>query len=81
MARFPSIDAAVDFLTTFNGFHINLSLTMELPDDNKILFIGMEIIKNETKIETKVCRKPTNTVLLLHFQSHTDKCYKAYSKQ
>ena len=49
---------------------------MELPIDNKIPFIGIEIIKNRTKIDTQVYRKPTNTGLLLHFHSHTDKRYK-----
>ena len=44
--------------------------------DNKIPFIGTEIGKNGTKLETQVYRKPTNTGLLLHFQSHTDKHYK-----
>ena len=69
-------DAAVDFLTTLNSLHPSLSFTMELPVDNKISFIGIEIIKNRTKIDTQVYRKPTNTGLLLHFQSHTDKRYK-----
>jgi len=49
---------------------------MELPVDNRISFIGIEIIKNRTKIDTQVYRKPKNTGLLLHFQSHTDKRYK-----
>ena len=49
---------------------------MELPVDNKISFIGIEIIKNRTKIDSQVYRKPTNTGLLLHFHSHTDKRYK-----
>ena len=49
---------------------------MELPVDNKISFIGIEIIKNRTKIDTQVYRKPTNTGFLLHFRSHTDKRYK-----
>ena len=44
--------------------------------DNKIHFIGIEIVKNGTKLETQVYRKPTNTGLPLHFQSHTDKRYK-----
>ena len=41
-----------------------------------IPFIGIEIIKNGTKIETHVYRKATNTGLPLHFKSHTDKRYK-----
>ena len=75
LARMPSTDAAVDFLTTLNSLHPSLSFTMELPVDNKISFIGIVIIKNRTKIDTQVYRKPTNTGLLLHFQSHTDKRY------
>ena len=35
-----------------------------------IPFIGIDIIKNGTELETCVYRKPTNTGLLLHFQSH-----------
>ena len=30
----------------------------------------------QRKLETRVYRKPTNTGLLLHFNSHTDKRYK-----
>ena len=48
----------------------------ELPTDNRIPFIGIEIIKNGTELETRVYRKPTSTGLLLHFQSHVDKRYK-----
>ena len=53
-----------------------MKFTMELPADNMIPFIGIEIIKNGTELETHVYRKPTNTGLLLHFQSHVEKCYK-----
>ena len=49
---------------------------MELPVDDRIPFIGIDITKNGTKLETRVYRKPTNTGLLLHFHSHTDKRYK-----
>ena len=35
-----------------------------------IPFIGIDIIKNGTELETCVYRKPTNTGLLLHFQIH-----------
>ncbi|XP_078368997.1 uncharacterized protein LOC144652976 [Oculina patagonica] len=76
LARMPSTEAATEFLTTLNGLHPNLSFTMELPVNNKIPFIGMDIIMNGTRLETAVYRKPTNTGLLLHFHSHTDKRYK-----
>ena len=69
-------DAAADFLATLNGLHPSLKFTMELPSENTIPFIGIQIIKNGTELETRVYRKPTNTGLLLHFQSHVDKRYK-----
>ena len=77
LARMPSATAvAAEFLSTLNGLHPSLTFTMELPVDNKIPFIGIEIVKNGTKLETQVYRKSTNTGLLLHFQSHTDKRYR-----
>ena len=76
LARMPNTDAATMFLTTLNGLHPSLSFTMELPVDDRIPFIGIDIIKNGSKLETRVYRKPTNTGLLLHFNSHTDKRYK-----
>ena len=76
LVRVPNTDAAADFLTTLNGLHPSLKFTMELPSDSMIPFIGIEIIKNGTELETRVYRKPTNTGLLLHFQSHVDKRYK-----
>ena len=72
----PSADVAAEFLSTLNGLHPSLTFTMELPVDNKIPFIGIEIVKSGTKLETQVYRKPTNTGLLRHYQSHTDKRYK-----
>ena len=50
--------------------------TMELSNNDSIPFIGTLITKNGNKLETQVYRKPTNTGLLLHFQSHTDLRYK-----
>ena len=76
LARMPSTVAAADFLTTLNGLHLSLKFTMELLADNMIPFIGIEIIKNGTELETCVYRRPTNTGLLLHFHSHEVKRYK-----
>ena len=76
LARMPNTNAAADFLATLNGLHPSLKFTMELPSENMIPFIGIQIIKNGTELETHVYRKPTNTSLLLHFQSHVDKRYK-----
>ena len=50
LARMPSTIAAADFLTTLNGLHPNLKFRVELPTDNMIPFIGIEIIKNGTEL-------------------------------
>ena len=73
----PDVKAAENFLTTLNYSHSDLKFTMELAVDNKISFLGMDIIKNGNKLDTSVYRKPTNTGLLLHFDSHVDKQYKS----
>lgn len=73
LARMSNTDAATKFLSTLNGLHPSLLFTMELPVDDRIPFIGIDIIKNGTKLETQVYRKPTNIGLLLHFHSHTNK--------
>ena len=76
LVKMPSTEAASAFLTTLNGLHPSMKFTMELPVSDKIPFIGIEILKSGTKFQTQVYRKPTNTGLLLHFHSHTDKRYK-----
>ena len=76
LARMPNTDAATIILPTLNGLHPSLTFTMEPPVDDRIPFVGIEIIKNGTKLEIEVYRKSINTGLLLHFHSHTDKRYK-----
>ena len=61
LARTPNADAAA---TPQSNFYDGAS------GGKKIPFIGIEIVKNGTKLETQDHRKPTNTI---HFQSHTDK--------
>ena len=70
------VPAAEAFLSTLNNCHPSISFTMELSSDNKLTFVGMEVLKEGCKLETSVYRKPTNTGLLLHHQSHVDKRYK-----
>ena len=75
--RIPNTDASTEFLTSlYLTPPPSLTFTMELSENAMIPFIGIEIIENGTKIETQVYRKATNTGLLLHFKSHTDKRYK-----
>jgi len=72
----PGIDAAESFLDVLNGLHPSIHFTMELSSNDSIPFIGTLITKNGNKLKTQVYRKPTNTGLLLHSQSHTDLRYK-----
>ena len=69
----PDVQAASTFLSTLNEIHPSISFTMEL---EKLPFLGMEIIRNITRLDRKVYRKPTDTGLLLHYHSHVDMKYK-----
>ena len=39
-------------------------------------FLGIQLLNRSPQIETKVYAKPTNSGLLLHYQSHVDNRYK-----
>ncbi|PFX21316.1 Carboxypeptidase N subunit 2 [Stylophora pistillata] len=71
-----SVQAAEDLLSTLNSCQPSIHFTMELASGNKLPFVGMEVLKKGCKLETSVYRKPTNTGLLPHHQSHVDKRYK-----
>ena len=71
-----NMPAAEDFLSTLNSCHPSINFTMELASEGKLPFIGMEVLKRGCRLETGVYRKPTNTGLLLHHQSHVDERYK-----
>ena len=45
-------------------------------NNNKLPFMGMELIKIGKQLKTCVYRKTTNRGLLLHYQSHVDVRYK-----
>ena len=53
-----------------------MSFTKELASNNRLPFLGIEIIKEHCQLKTRVHRKATNTGLLLHYQSHVDSRYK-----
>lgn len=58
LARMPITNATTMFRTILNGLHPSLPLTftMELPVNNRICFICIEIIKNGAELETQVDR-------------------------
>ena len=64
------------FLVTLNNCHPSISFTMEIATNGNLPFVGIEICKKGCKLVTSVNRKPENTGLLLHHQSHVDNRYK-----
>ena len=45
---------------------------MEIEKDGMLPFLGTQVLNRAPQMETKVYVKPTNTGLLVHFQSHVD---------
>ena len=76
LAAVKDISTATTFLATLNEAHPAISFTMEVANNNKLPFIGMELTKTGKRLETCVYRKTTNKGLLLHYQSHVDARYK-----
>ena len=72
----PNVETAEAFLSTLNDSPPSISFTMELATNGKLPFLGLEIVKLMSRLETKVYKKPTDTGLLLHYQSHFDVRYK-----
>jgi len=68
----PDIPTAADFLNTLNHAHSAVSFTMEIEKDGMLPFLGIQLLNRAPQVETKVYVKPTNTGLLLHYQSHFD---------
>ena len=69
----PNTESATDFLQVLNNMHPTLSFTMELEHDGSIPFLGTVLTRcGSGTLTTEVYRKPTDTGLLLHFQSHVD---------
>ena len=72
----PNTESATDFLQVLNSVHPSLSFTMELEHDGSLPFLGTVLTRCGGTLTTEVYRKPTDTGLLLHFQSHIDGRYK-----
>ena len=72
----PNVETDEAFLSTLNDSHLSIKFNMELAENGKLPFLGVEIVKHMSHLETKVYKKPTDTGLLLHYQSHVDVLYK-----
>ncbi|XP_068706113.1 uncharacterized protein [Montipora foliosa] len=76
LAMVRDLSDATDLLACLNEAHPSIQFTMEIATNDRLPFIGMEIIKIDGSLETRVYRKKTNKGLLLHYQSHVDSRYK-----
>lgn len=72
----PNIATASNFLDTLNKAHSSVKFTMETECNGMLPFLGIQLLNRSPQIETKVYVKPTNSSLLLHYQSHVDNRYK-----
>ena len=68
----PNITTATDFLNTLNHAHPSVNFTMGIEKDGMLPFLGTQLLNRAPQIETTVYVKPTNTGLLVHYQSHVD---------
>ena len=71
----PEVETASEFLTTLNNSLPSTDFTMELEENGRLPFLGLKIIKNGLRLDTKVYKRPTDTGLLLHY-SHVNRRYK-----
>ena len=66
----PDTTSAATFVQVLNNCHSSVKFTMETVSNGVLPFLGMQIFNRAPHIETKVYVTPTNTGLLLHYQSH-----------
>ena len=72
----PNVATESNFLDTLNKAHSSVKFTMETECNGMLPYLGIQLLNRSPQIETKVCVKPTNSGLLLHYQSHVDNWYK-----
>lgn len=68
----PDLEETNTFLNKLSSCHENLKFAMDVAEQNTIAIVGMNITKRCNRLKTSVCRKVTNTCLLLHHHSHVD---------
>ena len=76
LSAMPDLETASEFLTTLNNSHPSINFTMELEENGRVPFLGMDIIRNGCRLDTKVYRKPTHTGLPLYYHSQVNSRYK-----
>mgnify|MGYP000090836575 FL=1 len=51
-----------DFLTTLNNNHPSIDFTIELEENGRLLFLGMEVMKDGCSLKTQRCKRNRRTV-------------------
>ena len=72
----PNIETASNVLDILNQAHFSVKFTMETECNGMLPSLAIQLLNRSPQIETKVYVKPTNSGLLLHYQSHVDNRYK-----
>ena len=57
----PSKESAEAFLGTLNQCHPSINFTMEIEENRRLPFLGMEVIRTNQQLETKVYITPNHT--------------------
>ena len=70
------VETASEFLKTLNTSHPSIDFTIELEENNRLPFLGMEVMKNGCRLDKKVYKKPTDSGLLYITTAHVDGRYK-----
>lgn len=58
LSAMPDPEAASEFLETLIKSHPSIDLTMELEENGRLPFLGMDVIRNDCRLNTTVYRKP-----------------------
>lgn len=69
MSIMPNEEAAKAFVFAIDDSHPSVNFTMKLTENSKLPSQRLEIVNQMSRLETKVYKKPTDTGLLLHYQS------------
>ena len=64
LSTMPNKETASEFLMTLSNSHLSINFTMELEENGRLPFLGIDIIRNGSHLDTKAYRKPMDTGLL-----------------
>ena len=69
-------DSINHIIAVLNSFHPNIQFTHEIEANNKIPFLDITIIRNNTTLSTTVYRKPTNSDIYIHWKAFAPSTWK-----